>query len=481
MGVLSGINKEKYFEYFEELTRIPRGSGNEKGVSDFLVKFAKDLGLEVIQDEFLNVIIRKPGTPGYENSETVIIQGHMDMVNEKNNDTVHDFTKDPLKLKIEGDYIYADGTTLGADNGIAVAYAMAILSSRDIPHPPLEVLITTEEEVGLNGALGLNPDELKGTRLINIDSEEEGVLISGCAGGARVIHSLKHKYESPLGVQVKVTVTGLSGGHSGMDINKVKGNSIKILGRVLNTISETYPVNIVSCDGGSKMNAIPREAHAVISIDPSSKKQIEAICSKMADEIRKEINPLDSELKITCKLTDEAETQMDINSTSRLIRYMMMVPSGIMSLSPDIKNLVMTSTNIGVMETLGDEVDFQSCVRSSSGTSKQALMDELQVLAKTLGMTHSVTSDYPEWEYVRDSELRNTAVSTYKELTGKELKVDVIHAGLECGILSGKTKNCDMISIGPDLFDVHSPNEHMSIPSAERTFEFVKALLKNLK
>ncbi|MFB0917614.1 MAG: aminoacyl-histidine dipeptidase [Clostridiaceae bacterium] len=481
MGVLSGINNKKYLEFFEGLTRIPRGSGNEQKVSDHLVQFAVDRGLEYVRDEANNVIIFKKGTAGYENSQTVILQGHMDMVNEKNNDTVHDFENDPLKLRIIDDFIYADGTTLGADNGIAVAYAMAILHSEDIPHPPLEVLITTEEETGLKGATSLKKGLLKGTRLINIDSEEEGILIAGCAGGARVTHTMPVVYEKALGQQVKISVTGLTGGHSGMDIDKIKGNSIKILGRVLYEISSLYPINVVSVQGGSKMNAIPREAMAVISINPNSKSQIENLVEKINFDIKNEIFTGDSGLKITCKYTDETEKQIDLQTSSRLLRFLMLIPSGVESMSPDIEGLVMTSTNLGVMDTENDSVVFQSAVRSSMGSSKKNLLDVLSVLAKSFGTGFEISSEYPQWEYSKTSELREKSKEVYKKLTGKELEVKVLHAGLECGILSEKTTDCDMISIGPDLYDVHTPNEHISISSSERTYDFVLELLKELK
>ena len=481
MGVLSGINNERFFDYFEDLTKIPRGSGNEQGVSDYLVKFAASHGFEYIRDEMNNVIIYKNGTPGYENSDTVILQGHMDMVNEKNNDKVHNFETDPLTLKVDGDYIYADGTTLGADNGIAVAFAMAILHSEDIPHPPLEVLITTQEEVGLIGAVALQPGLLKGTRLINIDSEEEGVLIAGCAGGARVDHRLPVQYEPALGSQVKITLTGLTGGHSGMDIHKLKGNSIKLLGRVLYEVSKQYPINIVTLSGGSKNNAIPRESQAVLSINPADKTAIENLIGHIAAEIRNEINSLDGKLTITCRFTDQADEQMDLQSTARLLRFLIMMPSGVVSMSPDIPGLVMTSNNLGVMTTEGGHVLFQSAPRSSSKSSKQHLLDYLEVVARTFGAAFAITSQYPQWEYQKDSDLRLKATRVYQALTGREMAVRVLHAGLECGILTEKTVNCDMISIGPNLYDVHTPNEHVSIASAQRTFTFLKQLLGELK
>ncbi len=473
---------KKVFTYFEDLTRIPRGSGNEKEVSDYLVNFAKSYNLECIQDEYMNIIIKKPATSGYENLPTVILQGHMDMVNEKNNDKVHDFDKDPLTLKIVGDDIYADDTTLGADNGIAVAMAMSILASSDIPHPALEAVFTVEEETGLVGALKLDGAHLNGKYLINIDSEEEGELLVSCAGGSRIklILPITYTQVNSANVTLKISVKGLYGGHSGMDIIKGRGNANKIIGRILDAmITDEINFELLSVNGGSKMNAIPREADAVIAVNPSEKPKIKDLVSKWNDILKNELRGKDDKVQVIASEIKQEDTKVfDKKSKLNTIYTLMMIPNGIMSMSHDIENLVESSVNMGVLTTTESFVCFESCPRSSVGSLKEAIKNQYSALASLTGAQLVVDSDYPEWQYNPDSKLRTHFEKVYKDMYGKDSKVVAIHAGVECGLFKEKLPELDMISIGPNMADVHTPNEHISISSIQRTYGYLLEVLR---
>lgn len=456
-------------------------SNNEEKISNFLVKFAKDLNLEVYQDENLNVIIKKNGTEGYENSQSVILQGHLDMVCEKNEGKKHNFYTEPINLIIKDDYIYADGTTLGADNGIAVAYVMALLASKGISHPPLEVLLTTEEEVGLNGAQRLEKGLLKSNLLINLDSEEEGIITVSCAGGSRTTTSFKYSKEKTLGQQIRIFVKGLNGGHSGMDIDKHKENAIKILSRILFNLKNKILFNIVSIDGGSKMNAIPREASCVVTINPKDRLLLETLVNDVVSEIKDEIIFYEKTFDVTCKGAQEADYQLDMISSYNLIDLLNLYPNGVYKMSPNIKDLVLTSSNIGVIKTDDESILIQSAVRSNKGSLKEYLLKNLETLSNQFSCKFEVTNSYPEWEYKENSKLRDLAVKTYKNMFKLDPTINAIHAGLECGILSQKIENADMISIGPSMYDVHTPNEHLDIKSTVRTYDYLLELLKSLK
>lgn len=480
MGILSGLEPAGVFMHFEELTKIPRGSGDEKRVSDYLKKFADDRGLDVVQDEFLNIIIRKEGTPGYENSPAVILQGHMDMVNEKNNETVHDFAKDPLKLVVREDFIYADGTTLGADNGVAVAYALAVLESTDIPHPPLEVLFTVEEETGLVGASSIDGGHFKGKVLINIDNEEEGVFLVSCAGGARQVVRMPLKKQKAQGTAYMITVKGLRGGHSGMDISKERGNSNKILGRVLYHLDKKFDFQLANLKGGAKSNAIPREAEAVVLFRGNCE-GLQAEIELLNGVILNEIRTQDPGLLITGTEAETPTEMYDFETTKKAIRLLMLLPNGIMSFSQDIMDLVETSLNLGVVSEDGNTLNFEFAVRSSVDTRKKYLMETVRFLAESLGAYAEVSSAYPAWQYNRESKIRDRFIEVYKGRYGKDPEVKAIHAGVECGLLSEKIEGLDMISFGPDMYDVHTPEEHVSISSMTRTYEFLIDVLASLK
>lgn len=483
-NILNNIEPREVFKYFGEISQIPRCSGNEKAISDYLVNFAKMHNLKVIQDDALNIIIKKPGTSGYENSQTVIIQGHMDMVCEKNKGTEHDFEKDPIKLRVLDDMLYATDTTLGGDNGIAVAYALAILASKEIPHPPIEVLITTEEETGMGGANSLNPDNLNGRLLINIDSEEEGTLLVSCSGGVRTSHVLKVDWENADSdlTAYTISIRGLKGGHSGMEIHKQRGNSNKLMGRILDDLCTEIDYYIAELNGGAKMNAIPREADAVILTNQSN-------IAKIQDKIKYWSKIFESELRVSdpgisidlVKHDKVVEKIFSKDTMNKAIASLILIPNGVQSMSMDIEGLVESSTNLGVVTTCGNEIRFESAVRSSIRSLKYNILNQAKMVAKVIGAELIADNDYPEWQYNPESQLRQVFKKVYSDMYGKEAHITAIHAGLECGLLMEKLENADMISFGPNLYDVHTPDEHLSISSTKRMWDYLLAVLKELK
>ncbi len=478
-NILDGLNPELVFKYFEEICQIPHGSGNEKAISDYLKRFGENLGLETIQDESLNIIIKKPATPGYENCPGVILQGHMDMVCEKNKDTNHNFETDPLKLRVDGDFIYASGTTLGADNGIAVAMGMAVLSSDNLAHPALEVLITTDEEAGMSGAMALDGSNLSGEYIINLDSEEEGYLLVSCAGGVTATSSLNSQYtaidtnKQALLVEIK----GLLGGHSGMDIIKQRANSNILMGRLLNLLCVDF--ELASVSGGSKNNAIPREAEAIIVVDKANVEKAKRCIEEINDLFKNEFSTFDPNLSIICSET-VVDKVFTCDTKNNVIKLLNLIPNGIQTMSMDIAGLVQSSTNLGVVSTTDNEVNFECAVRSSVSTLKEDITNKMELLVTNLGGKLVLESDYPAWEYVRDSKLENICIDVYEKLTGKKPIIMAIHAGLECGLLLDKLPHAQAISLGPDMFEVHTPNEHLSISSTKNTWEYLVEILKNM-
>ncbi|GAA0125809.1 beta-Ala-His dipeptidase [Clostridium sp. CTA-19] len=482
---LKGLKSYSAFKFFREMNEIPRGSGNEKAVSDWLVKFAKERNLEVIQDDALNIIIKKPATKGYENSKGIILQGHMDMVCEKNKSTEHDFEKDPIAFIIEGDILKADGTTLGADNGIAVAFGLAILDSNEIQHPPIELVVTTEEETGMGGAMSLNPENLDGRTLINIDSEEEGKFLVSCSGGVRVDISIPVKKEELCSDKelLKISVKGLKGGHSGMEINKERGNSNKLIGRFLMDLNSIIDFKLADINGGAKMNAIPREAEATIEVSKEDISKVEVKVSEWFKIFKNEFQGIDDDIELICeKSTENIEKVFDLDSTLKVLRMLFLIPNGVQTMSMAIDGLVQSSTNIGVVTTENNSVKFDSAVRSSVKSLKKAICDEMIVLTEMIGGTIDFQADYPEWQYKSESAIRNIFTKVYKEMFNKEAEITAIHAGLECGLIGDKFNGeLDQISFGPNIFDVHTPGEHLIVSSTERMFNFLVEVLKEAK
>lgn len=483
-NILKDLEPKEVYKYFAEICDIPRGTGNEKGISDYLVNFAKSHNLEVIQDKALNVIIRKDAAPGYENAPTVILQGHMDMVCEKNSDTVHDFEKDPLKLKIDGDLIKAEGTTLGADNGIAIAFALAILDSKYIAHPKLEVIITTGEEAGLDGATALDGKNISGRVLINIDSEEEGRLLVSCAGGVRNSVSLEVKREviDKDEVFCALRIRGLKGGHSGMEIDKGRGNSNKLMGRILMDLYKKYQIKISSLNGGAKHNAIPREMDAVIAVKKEEISTIQKGIESWSKTLSNEFTTSDKDLRIEFEVLNDTNYKVFTkDTTEKALKLLYLIPNGVRTMSMDISNLVESSSNLGVVTTYEDKINFDSSIRSSIASIKEQILDETKVIAEMLGAGITTSGGYPEWQYDKNSKLRSLFQKIYEELYGKEPEIVAIHAGVECGVFKDKLGEGDMISFGPNLYDVHTPEEAMSISSVERTYAYLLEVLAEIK
>ena len=482
MRVLENCEPKRVFYYFEEICKIPHGSGNTKQISDYLVDFAKEHGFDYVQDEMNNVVIYKPASKGYENAPTVILQGHMDMVCEKRPGVEHDFEKDGLNLSVRDGYISANGTTLGGDDGIAVAYALALLDSTDLPHPALEVLITVDEEIGLLGAVGLDCSVLKGKRMINMDSEAEGSLWISCAGGLSAVSSIPVQRIEAEGTRLQVKISGLMGGHSGAEIDKKRANANVLMARFLYGLKNEADYEIISLEGGQKDNAITREAVAELLIDGAQAEAVKAYAAKVQAGLREEYEGSDS--GITIQITEgNVEQALILHPTSRekVLFYLMEVPFGIQKMSGSIEGLVETSTNIGIVKLYEDEFFASSGVRSSVEAARDALSDKIQYLTEFLGGEYTIQGAYPAWEYRKESPLRDRMVSVYEEMYGQKPAVVAIHAGLECGLFYKKIEGLDCVSLGPDMKDIHTSEEVLDIASTERVWNYLVKVLEQLK
>ena len=482
MRVLENLQPERVFYHFEEIAKIPHGSGNTKQISDYLVSFAKEHNLEHYQDEINNVIITKEATEGYENAEAVIIQGHMDMVCEKESDCNIDFEKDGLDLYVEDGFVKARGTTLGGDDGIAVAYGLALLEATDIVHPRLELVITVDEETGMDGAYGIDLSMLKGKKMLNIDSDEEGIFLTSCAGGTSVEATIPVKRTTQTGVVLNVKVDGLFGGHSGAEIHKERGNASILMGRVLNNIANEVPFGIISLAGGLKNNAIPRECNAAILVPEEAVSLVEKIISEQSDIFKKELFASDADVQVTSVNAGVQEANiLDFASINQVLAYLRLIPNGVQHMSQAIPGLVETSLNLGIMELKEDVFVTDTSIRSSVGSRKEDLRDKLVNIIELVGGEAEVVGDYPAWEYKAESKLREEIAASYKAVYGKEPEFTAIHAGLECGILSEKIEDLDCVSFGPQNFDIHTPQERLNIESTERVWNFLVEYLKQAK
>lgn len=482
MAVLENLEPKKVFQFFEEICQIPHGTFDIDRISDYCVEFAKERNLKYIQDEVKNVLIFKPGTQGYEDSEPVILQGHMDMVCEKTPGSDHDFKKDPLKLYVEDGYIKAKDTTLGADDGIALAMAMALLDSDDIPHPPIEAVFTVNEETGMGGAIGVDLSVLKGRKLINIDSATEGILTTGCAGGIRMTTEIPVTREEKSGTKITLTIKGLRGGHSGEEIHEQRGNAHKLMGRLLRRISEEIAFNLIDIQGGAKENVIAMENVANILIGAADADKAVALAAEMKDVFENEFMGDEPGLTVTAEIVGEGSLKaFDQASTERIVAYLIVNPYGVQGVSRKLEGLTESSINIGVVETKEDTVETAYLMRSSVESLKQYMRIQLEEYAKMIGAKTRVDSEYPAWQYDPDSELRKVMEDTYKDMYGEAPVVFAIHAGLECGMFLGKKPDLDCVSMGPNMFDIHSFNERLDIASTERVWNYLKAVLAVLK
>ncbi len=470
MGVLTNLKPQDVFRYFEDICNIPHGSGNMERISAYCVDFAKAHGLDYSIDRMHNVVICKPATAGYETHSTVILQGHLDMVCEKLPDCDIDFNTDSLRLAIDGDFVYAEGTTLGGDDGIAVAMILSILNDDSISHPPIEAVFTTDEEIGMYGAEALDMTSLNGGMLINIDSEEMGVITVSCAGGARVDLTVPLKKEPVTRPCYKITVGGLIGGHSGIDIDKNRLNANKLMGELLTTVKT--PFNIVSISGGAKDNVITRECNCTISIDSDF--------LDFTNFVNKYKSNYEPDMFVNVEPILSATHAYDSNSTQLIVNFINELPYGIISMSEDIDGLVQTSLNLGVLRCDNDSITASFAVRSSVDSEKLTLINRLHTICNKFGGSFSEYGHYPAWEYRKESKLRNTMEKVYSEMYGAKPQIIAIHAGLECGIFASKISDFDAVSIGPDLYDIHTARERLSISSTKSLYEYIIKVLENL-
>lgn len=479
MAILTGLQPSGVFEMFEQLCGIPHGSRNTKAISDFCVRFAQEHGLDYRQDDSNNVILFAPATPGMEQAQPVMLQGHLDMVCEKEADCPLDLQKEGLNLRTDGEWIWAEGTTLGGDDGIAVAYALAILADPTIPHPPLEVVLTTDEEIGMLGAATIDLSEAKARRVLNIDSEEEGVLLAGCAGGATVCCHIPLMWTLKKGLRATVQITGLRGGHSGMEIQKGRANANKLMGRFLNEMDEIFAYALCTVNGGNKDNAIARESTADVVILPERLAELTAFAAQRQEAYRAEYGEADPDITIAVTPGTEDTFEIMMGDCRRsVLSVLQQLPNGVQQMSRDIEGLVQTSLNLGILKVDFRGIHLTSSVRSSVNAEKQQLIRQLAEICGKLGGSCEVMGEYPAWEYKADSPLREIMTEVYLEQYGRKPAVEVIHAGLECGLLSGKLDGLDCVSFGPDIVDIHTTREKLSIPSVQRTWKLLLEVLK---
>lgn len=465
---------------FRTLTTIPRDSGDPKRIAEYLISFAEERGLEAVVDDVYNVIIRKPGTAGYENSPVLVLQSHSDMVYIKDGSCTHDYNS-PLKLVEKDGFLSADGTSLGADNGIGMAYGLAVLDSTKLPHPPLEVLFTTDEETGMDGVNGLSASALTGRRMINLDSEWEGSFIVGCAGGVTPVFSRKAVWETaPAGYKsYKLTVQGLLGGHSGVEIEKGRGNAIRLLARVMYAASVKLGAYVSAMSGGSKTNAIPNRSEAVLLVRDES--TLNELVTQYDAAFKYELSASDPDVSLTMQPCETGGKVLAADALQDVLTLLLAIPVNVQTMSMHLKDLVESSNNIGILSCDEEAVTILCSVRSSVHTLKELLRDQMTVLAQAAHAELRFESDYPEWAFAVDSPLRDKAAQTYEELYGKRPDTISVHGGLECGFFKEKYPDMDMISTGPNLTDVHTPQEKLEIASAERVYAWLTRLIAALK
>lgn len=481
MKYLENCQPKEVFRYFEEICGIPHESGNTDKIAAYLVSFAEKHGLDHFMDDFNNVIIRKPASPGYESAAPVILQGHSDMVCQKRDDVRIDFANDPIVPIVDGDLVRTDGTTLGGDNGIALAMTMAILADDTLAHPPIEAVFTTDEETGMDGAHGLDMRQLNGRRLLNLDSEEEGVIMCGCSGGTKIHGTLEVRREKVKAVPVTISIKGLLGGHSGMEIDKGRANANNIMGRILYRVVNDVEARIFELEGGNKETAITLAAKAVVAVADYQVNVVEDIVSNLREGLYGEYKANEPDMCITVESGKETYINaVCIYDSKRIADVLHATPYGVQQMSQDLEGLVQTSTNPGIVKLESSSCSFSSCIRSSVESQLRAIFDKIEAIIKLADGTVVEEGTYPGWKYNPDSKLKDIVNTVWTEMTGEPAKVAAIHAGLECGIFKSKCPELDCVSIGPNLADVHTPHESLSISSTERAFELVKKILASM-
>lgn len=483
MYTLETLEPKVVFDHFKKICEIPHGSENTKALSDYLVEFGKNNGCEVYQDEHCNVVIYKEASAGYEDADAVILQAHIDMVCQKTENSDFDFEKDAIKLAIDGDKLVAEETTLGADNGIAVAMIMSVIENKEMAHPRLECVFTSDEEVGLIGAELLDPNAISARKMINLDSEEEGIITVSCAGGVTAIGKIPVERENKEGILCTVTVDGLVGGHSGVEINQERGNAIVLMGRVLYTIAKEVKFNTVKFNGGTADNAICRSTTAEILIDEADIEKLQSIAAELDATLKGEFATPDPDVTVSVAVGEKtaAEALTD-EATAKVTAFVLNSIQGIINMSANIDGLVETSNNIGIANLLENEFEATYCVRSSSESRKAYVNDRLESYISMFGGTMELFGDYPGWDYRQDSPLRDACIEVYEKMFGEAPVVEAIHAGLECGMFSGKMGgDIDAVSFGPEMRNVHTTEEYVSILSTERVWKFLVEVLKECK
>ncbi len=482
MAVLSGLKPEKVFYYFEKLCSVPHGSGNTKQISDLCVGFAKELGLKYRQEACNNLIIWKDGSKGYENADPIILQGHIDMVCAKTEDCTKDMTRDGLDVRTDGEWVWADKTSLGGDNGIAVAMILAILSDETLPHPPIEAVFTVDEEVGMDGAFALDCSDLKGKKLLNLDSEEEGVFTVSCAGGVRLDCALNAPQESTDGMTgYHVTISGLKGGHSGVNIDQGRGNANCLMGRTLYSAMEKCPsLRLHDLSGGQFDNVICLRNDALVAVSASDAPVFEAFIREFDATLKNEYAVTDGGISLTCEKA-EVKSAVSGQETSRILHVLLALPQGVQEMNADFPGLVQTSLNLGVMHMDDEGIRFSFSVRSCIASQKQMLIQRVKSIVEYAGGTVGERSSYPGWQYDRNSALRKQVQAVYRDLTGCDGRIEATHGGLECGLFIEKIPGLDALSMGPELHDVHSVEERLNVASTERVYKLVCEVLARSK
>ncbi|WP_297329577.1 aminoacyl-histidine dipeptidase [uncultured Bacteroides sp.] len=480
MSTILQLDPQNVWKHFYSLTQIPRPSGHMDKITAFLLHFGKELGLESFVDEVGNVIIRKPATPGMENRKGVILQSHMDMVPQKNNDTIHDFTKDPIETYIDGEWVKAKGTTLGADNGLGVAAIMAVLEDKNLKHGPLEALITKDEETGMYGAFGLKPGTLEGEILLNLDSEDEGELYIGCAGGIDITATLEYKEEETIAgfVARKITLKGLRGGHSGLEINQGHGNANKLLARVLHDLLIEFDSQLADFEGGNMRNAIPREAHATMVFNPEDMDGLEDYIKEYEAQLNAEYASIESNITLKIEEVSVPASVVPTAIQDNMINVLMACQNGVMRMIPTVPDTVETSSNLAIVIIEGGKAEIRILARSSCDTMKDFLADSLSACFAMAGMKVELSGGYSGWQPNVDSPILHAMKLSYQQQFGVEPAVKVIHAGLECGIIGANCPGLDMISFGPTLRSPHSPDERALIPTVTKFYDFLVATLE---
>ena len=478
-SAITSLKPALLWKHFDALTKIPRCSKNESAAGEYVLAEAKRLHLVTNKDDAGNIVVRVPATPGHENAPIVVLQGHLDMVCEKNSNTPFDFDKDPIQTKIAGDWVTACGTTLGADNGIGVAAGLAIAEDEACIHGPLELLMTTDEETGLNGAISLKSDFIQGRIMINLDSEEEGAFSIGCAGGGDVEMTLPIKRQNGTQGQIlNITFSGLRGGHSGIDIHTGRGNATQLLARMLSNVK--IPFELISLEGGNKHNAIPREAFAAVIVEPGNVEDFKKAMQKQADDIAFEYKAVEKEMALSIVPGDSRMPPMDRASSDKFLAFLYALPHGVLAMSQEIPGLVETSNNLAIVRTLADTATVYTSTRSSIMSALDAVCNRIKAVAKLAGAEAQDKGGYPSWTPNLDSPVLKIMKTVYQKLSGKEAKVYAIHAGLECGIIGEKYPGMDMISFGPDLKNPHSPDEKVHIESVQRFYNLLVNTLETL-